>query len=573
MVEASSSSSSLEESENEISKMNKHKSEMINSILLQNANQKYNQILNTMGLPNRNPIIVKKVQNQSHMSRNKDNTRMKLQRKRQEKVSSSEESSEEDATVNVKKEINQFSDENESIKGLSGSKIEEESATNSDSDSSSANDSIEEEISGTVGKVVASDIQHKKNSKEKKLKKVQPRQSISQDDVSEDDDELIESIEGKILDQNRSSIGFDTSANGRLNIIQDVQVSPAKARSPKEQFKKLYPNIEQLLVELPTKFLDKYDYHLFRIPKNIDPQPMLNMEINIHEENKIVCGDKKFIIKPTAKIPSPGLIVPENKILKFKSNIVMEKYVKSKKHPKLKSVEKQPVSLPNDLKNRHPLFGSNFEDKIELDEDIKRKLDDAISSSLRREKKSKKKKNKVKDQIHNEEVIFNLLNSVGTSSKGKKNIKSEPSDDGAIVSQDSISPIKKSRKTKQSIIDETLMIMKSELLTEYETDTGNISPKKKKHKKNKNMDSSILETPNIKQDISEDIWSTGLSKKEKRRMSVANSTLMMDISRQPKFDPHIGDISTIDMKESTKKHKRKLNGEEGEYRRNKHKKE
>ncbi|XP_023022850.2 uncharacterized protein [Leptinotarsa decemlineata] len=246
---------------------------------------------------------------------------------------------------------------------------------------------------------------------------------------------------------------------------------------PEEKLKDLYPGLKRLEIDTHLDFQDDNEIHLLRIPRNVDPKLLLKFDFDIYEKNKLKIGDEKYVIQPTPRETNSTLVVSgEGKIVDLKSNILMKRYIK-KKHPVVFKSEKPVMSLPNS-RNRHPLFGTTFEEKIELGEDIEEKLNKALENLMKRDANSiKKKKKKKNDEDHSDEVIFSLLNSESSSNQRKQSVEGV-NDDRSICSSS-----KKNKKAKKSLIEEANI--KSELFTECETDSGIVSSTSKKNKKTK----------------------------------------------------------------------------------------
>ncbi|XP_028142556.1 transcriptional regulator ATRX homolog [Diabrotica virgifera virgifera] len=243
-----------------------------------------------------------------------------------------------------------------------------------------------------------------------------PRISIS--DKNEDDN-LMEKIENKV------------------QILQNIHVSPNKTKSSQESLKDLYPNIKTSPIKTKLKLKSSCDVYMLRIPKSVDANGLLNVSIDLEGKSKVTIGGQKFVIQHTSKIPDPTFVLSTKPhLIEFKRNLVMEKYVKPNKGPNIPTIEKSSVPLPGTLKNRHPLFGSNFEDKIQLDEAVEKKLLDAIEKLLN-PKKSKKDKKAKEDRrsLTNSTMLPNV-----TSSQ-----------DSFSPNVSSISPKKKIKKEKRQV--------------------------------------------------------------------------------------------------------------------------
>ncbi|CAG9828948.1 unnamed protein product [Diabrotica balteata] len=201
-----------------------------------------------------------------------------------------------------------------------------------------------------------------------------PRINTSYQD---EDDSMMEKIEKKV------------------NILQNIQVSPSKTKSPQELLKDLYPNLKLSPIKTKLKLKSNSDVYMLRVPKSVDADALLNMNINFEEKSKVTIGGDKFVIRTLSKIPDPTFALStKTHMIDFKANLVMEKYIKPNKGPNVPTIEKTAVQLPNTLKNRHPLFGSNFEEKIQLDEAVEKKLTDAINNLLKSKKNKKAKEDR-----------------------------------------------------------------------------------------------------------------------------------------------------------------------------------
>lgn len=187
----------------------------------------------------------------------------------------------------------------------------------------------------------------------------------------------------------------------------DVNFQP---KTPQDQLAELLPNLERLKSKLDVD-LSEADVYLAMIPSSIDPYVFLNQE-SIHEDCKIKVG-KKYNLKCTGKKPEPCILISNcNKLIQFKGHIVVSHYIKKQKMPSFDVEQKQPVSLPLNLKNRHPLFGSIF-DNVQLGDEIQQKLDKAkskLSRSLKKSKKIKENKSNTLQEPEAEEIIYSLLN-------------------------------------------------------------------------------------------------------------------------------------------------------------------
>ncbi|XP_072378219.1 uncharacterized protein [Diabrotica undecimpunctata] len=288
-----------------------------------------------------------------------------------------------------------------------------------------------------------------------------------------EDDSLIENIEKKV------------------QILQNIQISPSKAKSPQELLKDLYPNIKLSPIQTKLKLKSTSDVYMLRIPKSVNAEDLLNININFEGKSKVTIGGDKFVIRTMSKTPDPTFALStKSHMIQFKANLVMEKYIKANKGPTVPTIEKTSVQLPNTLKNRHPLFGSNFEEKIQLDEAVEKKLTEAINKLLK-SKKNKKAKEDRKSLI-NSTMLPNV-----TSTQFCPNVSS-------------ISPQKKIKKEKQQPETNNSDIFNNISIADVNPD--DFIPPVRKTKIKKEKPDPVLDISN---DLEENVESPKKAKKRK----------------------------------------------------------
>ncbi|KAJ8968716.1 hypothetical protein NQ317_011494, partial [Molorchus minor] len=224
-----------------------------------------------------------------------------------------------------------------------------------------------------------------------------------------------------------------------------------KQAFPKNGLEEIYPGIKLIKDRIGLNMSKSEDIYLFRIPKNVDPQSLHDVEMDLSNKCKINIGEK-YSIKPTPKVPSQVLVIlNKNEVINFKGNFKMEKYIKKKKELSIAVPEKKSVPLPDVLKRRHPLFGSNYESKIKLSDQLEKKLDNAREKLHKKEKRKRKKRNSTSltQEEENKETIFTLLNNHNLSKRKPR----ETSDDSAFGSASSIDI--KIQKVKSEVITES----------------------------------------------------------------------------------------------------------------------
>ncbi|XP_057653295.1 tanabin-like [Diorhabda carinulata] len=298
------------------------------------------------------------------------------------------------------------------------------------------------------------------------------------------------------INQEQEDENIVSSVEKKIHLLQDIRLIPVKDLTTQEQLNELYPKLRKIDLHTKMKVKDSVDVYLLHVPKSVNPENLLNSEINLEESCRVNIDGDSYTIKPTSNVPDPTLVLNnKTEILHFKKNLVLEKYIKANKEPKIPSKEKFIVPLPSHLKNRHPLFGSNYEDRIQLDETIEEKLDEALKNLL---KPSKSKKHKKVEKANNAMGHSTLLPDVSltndfsfdlssiSSTKKTKKIKQENDDYSFIAdlfkTEDQKQKKQKISKNKKDIahseeVNDEIKVFKRKL------EPLDSSPKKKKKKK------------------------------------------------------------------------------------------
>ncbi|XP_018327705.1 DNA ligase 1-like [Agrilus planipennis] len=177
-------------------------------------------------------------------------------------------------------------------------------------------------------------------------------------------------------------------------------------------------DVSHLDYSFPSKSPD-YELFMAKIPKDLRSS-LSGAKLSLTTTTKINTNQGKFVCVPsevTEGKEEVNFFSQENgelKIITTKLCGKLKAYQELETVPEMEMSEnKNRVALPDNLKQRHPLFGPNYVDKIELKEDIKHKLE---TSALPIKIKSKKhKKNKQKDleshyqSYEHNELIFQIL--------------------------------------------------------------------------------------------------------------------------------------------------------------------
>lgn len=244
------------------------------------------------------------------------------------------------------------------------------------------------------------------------------------------------------------------------------------------------------------------------------------------------------------------MITNKPKKVNFAGHFKIENYVKSTKDPEVVVPERDNIPVPSNLKTRHPLFGSEYLQKINLDEIIEQKLQEAINSMSKKEKKQKKhsKKRKLPEK-EEEPLIFNLLNAHNTSSQKNK------STDVSNTHLDSML-----EKLSQTIGNESIEKKKKKL--RVDSKNAAVDQDKDRSKKTEMKAPDVDFSKKKKRKSKDKLTSDGTEKTEngKGRPSIINSTLIQDELLSPKFNAEFSRIANetpqVEKKQKKKKHQK-----------------
>ncbi|KAK4875886.1 hypothetical protein RN001_012308 [Aquatica leii] len=247
---------------------------------------------------------------------------------------------------------------------------------------------------------------------------------------------------------------------------------------------------------------------LMQVPITVDPQSLVNIDISLTKAMRIV-KLKKYDSVPVLEAQDDVSFYCNNEehiqIVKPVGCIKIQRHLKDKSIVDLPKQSTNSVLFPNNLKERHPLFGSEFTKKINLEEHIQEKLKAAVEKYAKNKKKKEKKIVKTEKHEQPEEEIFKFLNQSlpsadSTSSKKKKKSKISGNDDNILKEI----PVKKEKN----------MSFESETNTSFAEE----SFKKVKKKKNKEKYHAIGEgdTTDNKKRKKQDSDNDDTSKKKRK---------------------------------------------------------
>lgn len=191
---------------------------------------------------------------------------------------------------------------------------------------------------------------------------------------------------------------------------------------------------------------------LVQCSKSIDVQKLVSAKFKFYDEslytdNEIECKqesykEKKFVTLLTGRSYGDKTLsfIPAGKIIiREKIDVKPVDEVDSKEiSPKKKS---SVIPMPENLQIRHPLLGFDYKDKLQLDESVLEKLQEAANISIKKSPKRKIKKEKlIKMEVDEENEFIKVEKSKSPKKRSKSEI--EPKCEYE-------SPVKKSKKIKK----------------------------------------------------------------------------------------------------------------------------
>lgn len=190
---------------------------------------------------------------------------------------------------------------------------------------------------------------------------------------------------------------------------------------------------------------------LVQCSKSVDVQKLVGIKFKFYDESlytdkEIECKqesyqEKKFVTllngrsyggKSISFIPAGKIIIREKIDVEPVDEVDNEEI-----SPKKKSV----IPMPENLQIRHPLLGFDYKDKLQLDDSVLEKLQEAANISIKKSPKRKVKKEKlVKMEVDEENEIIEKENSKSPKKRSKSEMETKA---------ETVSPVKKSKKIKK----------------------------------------------------------------------------------------------------------------------------
>lgn len=285
-------------------------------------------------------------------------------------------------------------------------------------------------------------------------------------------------------------------------------------------------------VQVKEKIREGDDICILRIPKTLNPEQFIGKTIKFNKKTKLKIDEIKYVITPNKEVTPFFILTKDLKQVTPVSVLNMQKSIKQQQEGEVISdLEQYKVSLPDNIKLRHPLFGPDYKKNIYVDEEIEKKLNKTIDNVLNEVKKKKKRRSNVTD-IQEVEEQNKLKNHAKNKAKKHKNkIKTEfhlnpenteISDIQFENSVDKSMTLKENRKKKKK----------------NKTDLSHNEDEMEEHQRNQ-LIAQILETQSSS---SEDKKKKKVKHKLQKEPTIVNSTIIPDL-QLPMFNLDISQIS------------------------------
>lgn len=301
---------------------------------------------------------------------------------------------------------------------------------------------------------------------------------------------------------------------------------------------------------------DEEEIHLLKIPKDIDPNVLLHAKLDLTKKSKVKAQSEIFHLEPISDKCEPTYFLGPNGLKKVEpSSVLLLTKSVSKKNIKgglnhflqLEGENKKEAVVPIDsIKKRHPLFGDKYKAKVELQDEIKQKLMEAIHSFDKNEKNSKRKKKQVVDNEEYDDKSLLISQILQTKFKSKKSTNVENTEDldsCPTTSENLASSLKEKTKKKKkhkneysSLTESSIYLenMSKDMKKELQSDHENLESTPNERKKKKRRRDSEASFPSL------DLNNSFMPPAKKRRPSLLSSTVIKDGS--PEFKPNLSVI-------------------------------
>lgn len=313
-----------------------------------------------------------------------------------------------------------------------------------------------------------SDLPSDKGEKRQKKKKKRKPTNDPKASTSGSEDEISKSQ----LQPPQTSVTSRNNDESSTSSEDERQKDRSSNQTPSSRLRKL--ELDDSLTVIPNHFDSfnnikaKEDVFIIQIPIKLDPNRLIGTGISLTDHVRV---NKKYDSIVSYEPQEPITICNNTESLNIKiirpvGLIKLQRRLHSTKIPDVPDVLNKSVEFPTNLKSRHPLFGSNFDNKITLEERVKMKLESVRDSPVKKKKKKKEKRHGTEETEHQEEEIFKFLSRGNEESeraekkkkKKRENMESEERHEASSSKKRRSEEVeeevpKKKKKHKESIED------------------------------------------------------------------------------------------------------------------------
>lgn len=228
---------------------------------------------------------------------------------------------------------------------------------------------------------------------------------------------------------------------------------------------------------------------LLKLPNDVDPRTLLNQSIDLNQGSKLHLsnGKKLQVTREEGISSSCQMLTPVLFHVGHIDGVLHAKhYIKKKKIVTPEIIERN-FDVKLETKERHPIFGSGYDDEVHLGESVMERL--KHPEKIKRKKQKKQKIESPTESIVND--VSCLVESPTTNKKKKKHQQSVSNSFTDVESdkqEDTEMHERKNKKKKKHEAKE-----ESNQASEIEHEAEGWEVKKKKKKKKQEADEEILE--------------------------------------------------------------------------------
>ncbi|XP_060535812.1 uncharacterized protein LOC132707856 [Cylas formicarius] len=192
-----------------------------------------------------------------------------------------------------------------------------------------------------------------------------------------------------------------------------------------------YPGAVEYNLDVTVPERGSVEYFMLRCPKTIDPQSLVGATWDLGSREGLkfkVPGRKGKYNLRVLSGKSERAVFRDSAVknVSVRRLLSIEKYLKDSGTCEIPTPEQTSILLPENLKERHPLFGPVYKKQIKLDERIRKRLREAESNLRRINKKLLKKRPKTKIPDDEDDSIRNIFDAVEPAKSDIGNIQFSP---------------------------------------------------------------------------------------------------------------------------------------------------